>query len=126
MKRILMSLALCFLIVFSAMAQDQGLPDGELIASLKDSNTGIRSSAVMLCGERRLVSAVDTLVEMLKKEKHPGIRVLITLALYQIDDPKVLPTLKKMAFCEKNNMVRNIARSAYLKYNEKLLSTYHE
>lgn len=82
--------------------------DQYLIKALKDENVGVRSSAAQLLGERKVVDAVDPLVKMVKSEDNSGARIVAAMALYQIGDEKVLPTLKTVAAKDKNKTVRRV------------------
>lgn len=89
--------------------------DQYLIKSLKDDNVGVRSSAAQLLGERKVEAAVDPLVKMVKSEDNSGARIVAAMALYQIGDEKVLPTLKTVATNDKNKTVRRVVSAIVVK-----------
>jgi HEAT repeat protein len=105
-------LALVLMILLTNVVFAQPVEEKEydqyLIKALKDENVGVRSSAAQLLGERKVVDAVDPLVKMVKSEDNSGARIVAAMALYQIGDEKVLPTLKTVAAKDKNKTVRRV------------------
>ena len=79
-----------------------------LIKSLDDENIGIRTSAAILLGERKVKEAIEPLVKMLKNEKHYSARIIAAVSLYKIGDDKILPILEKRAKKDKNRTVRHV------------------
>ena len=110
MKTIIFVLIMNLLFAFTCLAEDSQIPDSTLIDCLQHKNVGIRSSAAQLLGERKSNKATDPLIKMLTTEKHPGIRVVISTALWKIGDTKVLSVLQKIAKKDKNKTVRKIAK----------------
>ncbi len=82
--------------------------DQYLIKALKDENIGIRSSAAQLLGERKVQEAVKPLVNLLKTEKHYGVRIVVAVALHQIGDEKVLSILKERYKKDRNQTVKHV------------------
>ena len=113
--RLGLAFALLFMISNASYAQPAGMTAKEynqlLISLLKDSNIGIRGSAVELLGQRKVIEAVDPLVNMLKTEKNNSVRIAVALTLHKIGDSKALPALKKASKRDKCSSVRNIARA---------------
>jgi HEAT repeat protein len=105
-------LALVLMILLTNVVFAQPVEEKEydqyLIKALKDENVGVRSSAAQLLGERKVAEAVDPLVNMVKSEDNSGARIVAAMALYQIGDEKVLPTLKTVAAKDKNKTVRRV------------------
>ena len=113
--RFVFAFALIFMISNASNAQPADMTEKEynqfLISALKDSNIGLRGSAVELLGERKVPEAVDPLVNMLKTEKNNSVRILVALALHKIGDNKALPALKKSSQRDKCSSVRHVARA---------------
>ena len=85
--------------------------DQYLIGKLKDKNIGVRSSAAQLLGERRVTTAVEPLLKMLKDEKCYSCRIVAANALYKIGDRKALCTLKRIAKHDNNRTVRHVVKA---------------
>lgn len=79
-----------------------------LIKALKDDNIGIRTSAAQLLGERKVKEAVKPLVKMLEIEKNYAARIIVSLALHQIGDEKVLLILKEQLKKDRNRTVKHV------------------
>ena len=87
-----------------------------LLASIKSDNPGVKRSAIYLTGKYRIAEAENTLMEQLKYEKDPGMRILIALVLYEMGSEKGLLEIKKLSETDKNQRVRNIAAQLYNEY----------
>lgn len=106
-------LSLIFILSFSVAGFASEIPDYAsydqyLIKNLEDENIGIRTSAAQLLGERKVLVAVEPLVEMLKNEPHYCARIVAAMALYQIGDEQVLPILKERLRKDKCKTVKHV------------------
>jgi len=105
-------LTLVFTVLIGSVVLSQELNEKEynqyLIKALKDENIGIRASAAQLLGERKVAEAVKPLVNMLRTEKHYGVRIVAAVALHQIGDEKVLPILKERLKRDRNRTVKHV------------------
>ncbi len=114
------ALILTVFLTSGLVAQNQPVDGKEydqyLIKSLQDDNVGIRSSAAQLLGERKVADAVKPLTKMLTSEENTSARIVAAMALYQIGDEKVLPTLKKVATSDKNKTVRQVVAAIVQKF----------
>jgi len=79
-----------------------------LIKSLEDENIGIRTSAAVLLGDRKVVDAVKPLVNMLENEKDYSARIVAAISLYKIGDDSIIPILEKQIKKDKNKTVRHV------------------
>jgi HEAT repeat protein len=119
MKSVIFILIINLLFAFICLAEDSQVPDSTLLHYLEHKNDGLRSSAVQLLGERKSNIAVEPLIQLLTVEKHPGIRIIISLALWKIGDAKALPVLQNLAKEDKDNLVRKVVRSIILRMRNK-------
>jgi galactitol-specific phosphotransferase system IIC component len=99
------------LVAVSAMAADlpaAGSYDDYLLDSMKDKNVGIRTSAAILLGERRVMAAKEPLVRMLTRDKAYQARIIAGLALLKLGDVEALSIVQKCAKSDKNQTVRHV------------------
>ena len=109
MKKPLIVVMMLTLVVGVGFAKPLTDYDRNLIDLLKDGNSGIRSSAAQLLGERKIEQAVKPLIKMLKSEKDYKARIVAAIALFKIGAAEVLPVLKKVAQYDQNRTVRRVA-----------------
>ena len=100
--------AVCFLFGMSTLSFADA-KNVDLIKMLGSENRGWRYSAAMLLGERGVKDAVNPLIEHLKVEKDPSVRVIMVQALHRIGDPRAIDTLKNLAKVDTNRTVRHVA-----------------
>jgi len=55
-----------------------------LLMGIHSDNEGVRKSAVYFAGKYKVIESAEYLIEQLKKEENPGIKVLIALALFRL------------------------------------------
>jgi len=119
MKSVALITVLVLVLVNLATAQTEPMSDKDydlyLINSLKEENAGIRSSAAQLLGERKVESAVDPLIQLLKSDKCHSVRIVAALALYNIGDKKALPEIKNLAKTDEYRCVRIVATGIVMK-----------
>ena len=108
MKKVTVFVMMLVFIASAGFAKTLSDYDQNLIQCLKDDNIGIRSSAAQLLGERKVVQAVDPLIQVLQNEKDFKVRIVAAIALHKIGDEKALPVLKKVAQTDRNKTVRRV------------------
>jgi HEAT repeat protein len=80
-----------------------------LITAINSDNEGLRRSAVYFAGKYKVKETVNSLAEILKKEKDPNNRVLIALALFEIGDEEGINAVKKLAENDEDLYVRRMS-----------------
>lgn len=80
---------------------------------IKSENTGLKKNSIYFAGLYLVDEAAETLVEQLKVEQDPSIRILITKALYLIDNDKFMKEIKRLAVNDKDNNVKEFAQRIY-------------
>lgn len=108
MKKVTVFMMMLVFITSAGFAKTLSDYDQNLIQCLKDDNVGIRSSAAQLLGERKVVQAVEPLINMLQNEKDFKVRIMAAIALHKIGDEKALPVLKKVARTDHNRTARRV------------------
>jgi len=108
MKKVTVFMMMLVFITSAGFAKTLSDYDQNLIQCLKDDNVGIRSSAAQLLGERKVVQAVEPLINMLQNEKDFKVRIMAAIALHKIGDEKALPVLKKVARTDRNRTARRV------------------
>jgi len=83
--------------------------DADLIKVLGNENRGWRYSSAQILGNRGVKEAVGPLIDRLKVEKDPSVRIVIVQALHKIGAPQAIEALKEMANTDTNPTVRHIA-----------------
>lgn len=86
---------------------------GDLRSAIKSENYGLRKSGIYLAGKHSVNQVSQTLLEQLKVEEDPNLRILIIRVLYIIDDTKYADTISNIALHDENSRVRNMASSIY-------------
>ena len=100
--------SVCFLFgMFSLSHADA--KNADLISMLNSENRGWRYSSAQLLGERRVVEAVEPLIERFQLEKDHSVRIVVAQALHKIGDARAIPALKKVAKTDRNGTVRHMA-----------------
>ncbi len=86
---------------------------GDLRSAIKSENYGLRKSGIYLAGKHSVSQVSQTLLEQLKVEENPNLRILIIRVLYIIDDTKFADAISNIALHDENSRVRNMASSIY-------------
>jgi len=123
----LLAAILFVLLLSDSFAQNQKVSDltksknalENLVAGIKSENNGVRESAIYLAGEYRFIDTEDALIEQLKVEKEPDIKVLIGLALFRIKSDKGMREMQNLASSDSDSRVR---RMSYAIYNEYIVN----
>lgn len=108
MKKLTLGVLLVLFFAVAGFPQTDFEYDKNLINFLADENLGIRSSAAQLLGERKVIAAVEPLMEMVKSDPDSRVKVIASLALYSIGDSRAVPVLKAYANKEKNKTFAHI------------------
>ena len=98
----------CILSGMSALSRADA-KNADLINMLNSENRGWRYSAAKLLGERRVVEAVEPLIEQLEVEKDTSVRIVISQALHKIGGLQAFAALKETARTDRNKTVRHLA-----------------
>ena len=80
---------------------------------IKSENTGLKKNSIYFAGLYLVDESAETLIEQLKVEEDPSIRILITKALYLIDDDKFMKEIKKLAVKDEDKNVKEFAQRIY-------------
>ena len=125
-KFILLVVLFCsVLIINEAIAQN--VPVSELTGNkyafqnlklaLSSDNCSVKRNAIYLIGKYKIAEGEYILEKMLRTEKDPCSRILITLVLLELNEPKGLIALKELA---KINLSKDDKRLAAYTFNEYL------
>ncbi len=87
----------------------------KLINDLKSEKSDDRTKAATKLGDRKVVEAVNPLLQMLKREEHQSARIVAAVALSKIGDKSVVPTLKTIQKSETNKTVKNVLNAVIKK-----------
>jgi HEAT repeat protein len=78
------------------------------IASLSDSNAGVRQSAALFIAEYHLVNGVRPLITMMKTDSQAYMRMVAAYALTMLGDINGIDAVHKEALQDSNGIVRDI------------------
>lgn len=87
-----------------------------LVMGIHSENEGVRKSAIYFAGKYKVLESAEVLIEQLKKEEKPAIKVLIALALFEMESKEGLDEIRKLSKNDKDLRVRNMASLIYNKY----------
>ena len=99
---------------------------GNLKTGIVSENLGLRKSSIELASKYSIKEAAVTLLDQLKKEDNPEIRILLVRALYVIGDEKYLSDIYDVAHQDTDLKVRKMASAIYLMMNVKKNLTLSE
>lgn len=88
-----------------------------LIMGIHSDNEGVRKSAIYFAGKYKVLESAEVLIEQLKKEENPGIKVLIALALFEMESKEGLDAVRKLSKNDESVRVRNMATFIYNEYS---------
>ena len=80
-----------------------------VLENIKSDNDGVKRSSIYLVGYYRITEAEEALIEQLKKEENPRIRILIALALYELGNEDGLLAFKNLATADNNKKIEEWA-----------------
>lgn len=81
--------------------------------AIVSENYGLRKSAIYLVGKYSLYESSDYLLDQLKKEKDPPLRILIMRVLYILGDEEFMDDIYKIASTDENRKVRKMGKAIY-------------
>jgi K+ transporter len=87
-----------------------------LVNGIHSENQGVRESSIYFAGKYRFIDTEDALIDQLKVEKEPDIKVLIGLALFRMNSNKGMNELQKLALNDDNPRVRRMSLAIYNEY----------
>ena len=87
-----------------------------LILGIQSENCGVCRSCIYFVGKYKIDEAVNTLIERVRDETNPQIRILIAITLYQIGNKHGIFELDKMGYDDPDHYVRKICRNIYNEY----------
>jgi hypothetical protein len=127
-KFVLLIILFCSVLIFNE-AIAQNVPVSKLTSNkyafqnlklaLSSDNCSVKRNAIYLIGEYKIAEGEYILEKMLRTEKDPCSRILITLVLLELNEPKGLIALKELA---KANLNKDAKRLAAYTFNEYLIN----
>jgi HEAT repeat protein len=79
----------------------------------------LRRSAIYLAGFYSLDEAVPALVNQLEKEENPEVKILISIVLFRIDDPRGMEAVEKLYKNDDNARVKSMSKAVLDEYKNK-------
>lgn len=80
-----------------------------LIMGIHSENEGVRKNAIYFAGKYKVVESAEDLIEQLNREDNSSIRILIALALFEMDSKEGMEAVKELSVKDKNLKVRRMA-----------------
>jgi len=127
-KFVLLIILFCSALIFNE-AIAQNVPVSKLTSNkyvfqnlklaLSSENCSVKRNAIYLIGKYKIAEGEYILEKMLRTEKDPCSRILITLVLLELNEPKGLIALKELA---KANLNKDVKRLAAYTFNEYLIN----
>jgi hypothetical protein len=124
-KFVLLIILFCSVLFFNE-AIAQNVPVSELTrnkyalqnlkSALSSENCGIKRSAIYLIGKHKIAEGEIILEKMLRTEKDPCSRILITLVLLELNEPKGLVALKELAKSDLKDETKKLATFTFNEY----------
>ncbi|MFO7524824.1 MAG: hypothetical protein R6W68_05180 [Ignavibacteriaceae bacterium] len=87
-----------------------------LINGIHSENEGIRKSSIYFAGKYKVEEAAYDLIKQLKNEENSSIRVLIALALFEMESKDGLEAIKKLGDADDDLRVKRMASFIYDEY----------
>ncbi|HSL88937.1 MAG TPA: HEAT repeat domain-containing protein [Ignavibacteriaceae bacterium] len=87
-----------------------------LIMGIHSENEGVRKSAIYFAGKYKVMETAQDLINQISKEENASIKILIALALFEMDSKEGLEAVKKLSLSDKNDKVRRMASFIYNEY----------
>ena len=81
--------------------------------AIQSENPGLRESGIYLVGKHSVKEVSETLVEQLKVESDPKLRILIMRVLYIFGEDKFMDNIYEVALYDGNPRVRKMATALY-------------
>ncbi|MBA4405999.1 hypothetical protein C0389_01865 [bacterium] len=90
-----------------------------ILLGINSESEGVRKATINLAGQFELDQAVDLLIEQLKEEKIPELRILIAQSLYKIGNDKGLDAIYTNALSENDPNVKRMCNDLVKEYAAK-------
>jgi HEAT repeat protein len=90
-----------------------------LSVTIQSENLGLRRSAIYLAGFYSLDEAIPALVSQLEKEDNPEVKILISLVLFRMDDPRGMEAVEKLYKNDDNPRVKSMSKAVLDEYKNK-------
>lgn len=87
-----------------------------LIMGIHSENEGVRKSAIYFAGKYKVVETAQELIDQLNLEENASIKILIGLALFEMNSKEGLEAVKKLSESDTNIKVRRMATFIYNEY----------
>jgi len=87
-----------------------------LIMGIHSENEGVRKSAIYFAGKYKVEETAGVLIAQLNNEENASIRVLIALALFEMDSKEGLDAVRKLSVNDDNLKVRRMAAFIYKEF----------
>jgi hypothetical protein len=81
----------------------------DLERGISSQNEGVKKSSIYLAGLYNIAEASDALLNQLKVEENPDVRILIALVLYRIGDDNSIQAVKDLSVKDENAKVRRMS-----------------
>ncbi len=79
-----------------------------LITAIQSDNLGLKKSGIYFAGKYEIDELTGVLVDALRKEKDPSVKILIGLALYRIGNEEGFEAIKNISLIEKDKEVKRM------------------
>lgn len=87
-----------------------------LLNGIHSENEGVRKSSIYFAGKYKVEEAAYDLIDQLKNEENSSIRVLIALALFEMESKDGLEAVKNLSLSDDDLKVRTMASFIYDEY----------
>lgn len=87
-----------------------------LINGIHSENEGVRKSSIYFAGKYKVKEAAQDLINQLRTEENPSIKILIALALFEMDSRDGLEAIKKLGDADDDPKVKRMASFIYDEY----------
>jgi hypothetical protein len=84
-----------------------------LKSAIKSDNPGLRKSGIYLSGKYLVSEVSETLLDQLKVEDDPSLKILIIRVLYMIENDKFMDDIYQVALNDEDSKVRRMAAAIY-------------
>ena len=81
--------------------------------AIQSDNPGLRKSGIYFAGKYAVDEVSETLLQQLKKEKDPSLKILMVRVLYIFGNYEYMDEIYKLALKDENNRVRKMAAAIY-------------
>ncbi len=92
------------------------LEEFNYLVGLGSDNVGLKKSCIYFIGQYKIESAVDLLVEELKKSNDPEVKILAAMSLYMIGNEKGINAIYKFGVTSPNDKVKEALLTIHDEY----------